>query len=224
MDTDRTQSLSAAAAADSIAAGGLLVFPTDTVWGLGGDPRRAGVVARMAAIKGRREARPFALLLDDAATAARLTGTALPAGASAIAARYWPGPLTLILASSVDARSVGCDESTAADWRTWITPLGEIGLRVPAPVWLRDFIAACGGMLAATSANFGGRPAPGNRAQLEPDLLQRCDGLWCPAGASEALGVPSTVVRVAHEKLDCVREGAIAWTDLDAVFSLPLAR
>ena len=171
--------------------GGVVVIPTDTVYGLAAHPDFPEAVARLYSLKGREERKPIALLASDATAAERFLGRPMPPRAVELALRFWPGALTLVL-PAVDGRFEG--------------------LRVPNLEWTRRLLAACGGVLRVTSANLSGqRPAtdaPGALAEvgLSADLV--VDGGVSPGG------VASTVVKVLpDDTLDILRQGACVVND-----------
>ncbi|MBL4844386.1 MAG: Sua5/YciO/YrdC/YwlC family protein, partial [Planctomycetes bacterium] len=123
------------AAADALRAGEIVLLPTETVYGLAVRADDAAAVERLRELKGRDE-RPFVRLVADAATAE--AAAFLPAPAKRLAARYWPGPLTLVL----DPRAGG----------------DSIGYRVPGLAFAREVVASAGVPVFATSANLSGQP------------------------------------------------------------------
>ena len=174
------------AAAEVLNSGGVAVIPTDTVYGLAAHPDFPSAVERLSTIKGRAAKKPIALLAADASSARRFLGGAFPPGAEALAARHWPGALTLVLPKGPDFE----------------------GLRVPAHDWTRRLLARCGGVLRVTSANLSGRrpatdaPAALADVGLSADIV--LDGGVSPGG------VPSTVVRIdAAGSLSVLRQGAV---------------
>ena len=172
-------------AADQLLAGGVVVIPTDTVYGLAAHPAHPEAVQRLYTIKGRQEAKPIALLAADAAAVVHF-GAQFPPAATRLAAAFWPGAVTLVLA---------CAEGT------------EEGFRVPAHDWTRALLAACGGVLRVTSANVSGAmPAASAVAALQ-DVGLEAD-LVIDDGASPG-GIASTVVRVTAGKMEILRPGAI---------------
>ena len=180
-----------AAAADVVLGGGVVVIPTDTVYGLAAHPAFPEAVARLYTLKARAAQKPIALLAADTAAATRFLGGALPPGAAALAARAWPGALTLVLPVA---------GATGERYE---------GVRVPDHAWTRRLLAACGGVLRVTSANMSGRrpatDAPSALAAvgLGADLV--VDGGISPGG------VASTVVRI--DRAGCrtvLREGPVA--------------
>lgn len=168
-------------------AGGVAVIPTDTVYGLAAYPAWPAAVARLYTIKGREAKKPIALLAADAAAAARFLGGPLAASAERLAAKFWPGALTLVL------------------------PKGDgfEGVRVPDHAWTRRLLAACGGVLRVTSANLSGwRPATDAPAALA-DVGLSAD-LVVDDGVSPG-GVASTVVRVdAQGVCTVLRPGGVS--------------
>lgn len=171
------------AAAAALLAGGVAVIPTDTVYGIAAHPSFPEALSRIYAIKGRRPDKPVAFLASDAASPARL-GFTMPPVASMLAERFWPGALTLVLDG----------------------PSGSEGFRVPDSAVARAVIAACGGLLRVTSANFSGEPAARDFGEIPERLLAQCDaaidGGVCPGG------LPSAVVRVsASGATEILRDG-----------------
>ena len=168
-------------AATVLNAGGVAVIPTDTVYGLAAHPGFPDAVERLYSIKGRERRKKIALLAADTA-AVEAFGSPLPPAAKELAAKHWPGALTLVL--------------------------GDEGFRVPDHAWTRRLLAACGGVLRVTSANLsGGQPAT-NAPQALADVGLSAD-LVVDDGPSSG-GVPSTVVRVREEGgIEILRSGAI---------------
>jgi L-threonylcarbamoyladenylate synthase len=182
-------------AAAHIAAGGVVAFPTDTLYGLGADPQNASAVQKVFAIKGRRDDNPLPLIA--ASTEAAEQAGRLTVLAHRLARRFWPGPLTLVVPVQAQiAREV--HQGT-----------NKIGIRVPGHVVARALALASGGVLTATSANPSGRP-PSN--DPEEVALLATDGLdaLLDAGYSRG-GPPSTIVDVSGEWPVLLREGAVPW-------------
>lgn len=168
-------------AAAILNSGGVVVIPTDTVYGLAAHPSFPDAVERLYTIKGRESGKKIALLAADADAAGRF-GVRFPASALDIVSKHWPGALTVV----VD---------------------GE-GFRVPDHSWTLRLLAKCGGVLRVTSANLSGgsaaTDAPGALAEvgLSADLV--IDGGVSPGG------VASTVVKVDPDgSTEILRKGAI---------------
>lgn len=170
----------------ALRAGRLCVLPTETVYGLAVLPSHAGAVARARALKGRSDAQPFTWHLAARADVARFVRE-VPPGVDRLLARYWPGPLTVVLPAR--------DGGTA-------------GVRLPAHEWTRAVIAACGEPLWLSSVNRAGEPP-----LQDADAICRAFGdlvdLVVDDGPSP-LGTASTIVRQTGPALEVLREGILS--------------
>jgi L-threonylcarbamoyladenylate synthase len=167
-------------AARCLSAGGLVAFPTETVYGLGADATNPAAIARLYQAKGRPAFNPLIAHVGDigAATAiARFDERAM-----ALAEAFWPGPLTLVLPKTNDC--------TVADLAT--AGLETIAIRVPAHAIAREILRAFGGPVVAPSANLSGHVSPTTSAHVQSDLMGRID-LIVDGGPVE-VGVESTIV------------------------------
>jgi L-threonylcarbamoyladenylate synthase len=177
-----------------IAAGGVIVYPTDTYYALGADPTNAAAVRRLFAIKGRQEHQPILLLLSGresvAAWAADVNGTA-----ERLMERYWPGPLTLVF----EARKEVLPALTGGT--------GTIGLRVPGSALTRDLLGRVGMALTGTSANRTGQPAPVSAEMALQSLGTDVDLVL--DGGPATIDRPSTVVDVRGGAVKVIRQGAL---------------
>jgi L-threonylcarbamoyladenylate synthase len=186
-------------AARAIRQGGVVALPTDTLYGLAVDPFDVDAVGRLFALKGRESERAVPLVAAGVAQAIDQLGP-LPAAASGLAARFWPGPLTLLV-SAPTTLAAAVSAGT-----------GRVGVRVPAHAVARGLCAACGGVLTATSANRSGQPATDDpdivAASLEPLIDVLLD-----AGRTTG-GRPSTIIDVSGTTPRLVREGAIPWAEV----------
>ncbi|WP_027094332.1 L-threonylcarbamoyladenylate synthase [Cohnella thermotolerans] len=180
-------------AAAALAAGGVVAFPTETVYGLGGDARNADAVARIFAAKGRPSDNPLIVHLASAEEAAALASSISPLERK-LMERFWPGPLTLVL----PVRAGAVSERVTAG-------LDTVAVRVPAHELARRLIAASGCPVAAPSANRSGRPSPTRAAHVLEDLAGRIDGVL--DGGPTGIGVESTVVRVLGGEIHVLRPG-----------------
>ncbi len=156
------------AAARCLAAGGLVAFPTETVYGLGADATNGQAIARLYAAKGRPSFNPLIAHVSDIAAARRLAR--FDAAAERLAAAFWPGPLTLVLPKG--ARCPVADLATAG--------LDSIAVRVPAHPVARDILAAFGKPVVAPSANRSGHVSPTTAQHVLADLRRpdRSDRRW----------------------------------------------
>lgn len=181
-------------AADRLRAGGLVAFPTETVYGLGVHALDRAAVRRVFEAKGRPPTDPLIVhvaSLDDAQPLV----TAIPDLARALAARFWPGPLTLVLPRSAAVP----DEVTAG--------LPTVAIRVPAHPVALALIELAGVPIAAPSANLFSRPSPTRAAHVLDDLDGRID-LVVDGGATR-VGVESTVLDLSGEVPTILRPGAV---------------
>jgi L-threonylcarbamoyladenylate synthase len=192
-------------AAALLAAGGLVAFPTETVYGLGADADNAGAVRAIFAAKGRPADHPVIVhVLDERAIDAWSTGASQ--AARQLAQAFWPGPLTLVLPRSARAH----DAVTGGQ--------SSVGLRCPAHPWARALLAAfaarrgdAAAALAAPSANRFGRISPTTAAHVRADLGEKpagrvdmiLDGGPCP------VGIESTIVDLSGAAPRLLRHGAI---------------
>jgi L-threonylcarbamoyladenylate synthase len=198
-----------AEAAAVLRAGGLVAFPTETVYGLGADARTDAAVARIYAAKARPRFNP--LIAHAATTAMALREGLFSADATALAEAFWPGPLTLVVPASPQ-----CSVSLLAR-----AGLGSVGLRVPAHPVARALIAAAALPIAAPSANRSGRISPTQAfhvaAELDGRLPLILDGGAC------AVGLESTIVACLNGTIALLRPGGLSREAIEAVLGRPLA-
>ncbi len=190
----RADAAGARAAAEVLAAGGVVVVPTDTVYGLAARPEDAGAVQAVYRAKGRPEARPLPVLAANEEQV-RALGVAFTPTAAALARRWWPGPLTL---------AFGFDDTVARPG--WLERRDEVAVRVPDHDFLRSLLERTG-VLAVTSANSHGAPTPRTAAAASSGLAEPV-GLVVDGGTLE--DVPSTLVNVRGAEPVVEREGAIS--------------
>jgi L-threonylcarbamoyladenylate synthase len=202
IDAERPSADVLSGAAAIIRAGGVVAMPTDTLYGLAADPFSPAAIARVFAVKGRSVERALALVAADVDQVVAQLG-ALPAVARNLASKYWPGPLTLLVArpSSLSAELTGGSD--------------EVGVRVPAHAVTRALCRACGHVLTATSANVSGAPAPDDPDQVARALATSDVDLLLDAGKTPG-GPPSTIVSVVNDGVRLIRPGAIPWDDVQA--------
>jgi L-threonylcarbamoyladenylate synthase len=195
-------------AAARLRAGGVVAFPTETVYGLGADATCVAAVQRIFAIKRRPADHP---LIVHIATAAQLDQWAcdIPDGARALAVRFWPGPLTLILKRQPRVPDVvtGGQDS--------------VGLRVPQHPLARALLAAFSGGIAAPSANRYGRVSATTAEHVREELGDEVDVIL-DGGACE-VGIESTIVSFLDGTPRLLRPGAIEPAALAAVLGRPVA-
>ncbi len=197
-----------AAAAALLRRGGLVAFPTETVYGLGADAGSAEAVAGIYAAKGRPRFNP--LIAHVADLDAALEQGAFCRDALALARAFWPGPLTLVVPASPS-----CTVSDLAR-----AGLDSVALRVPAHPVARALIAAAGVPVAAPSANRSGRISPTMAAHVHGDLDGRIDAVL--DGGATAVGVESTIVSCLGAPT-LLRPGGVTREAIEAVLGRNLA-
>jgi L-threonylcarbamoyladenylate synthase len=182
-----------ARAAAVIHAGGLVVLPTDTVYGVAAALWQPEAVAALYAAKQRPPDRAIPILLS-AGDEIDQVAARVPEAARRLAAAFWPGPLTIIVPKRPGVPDI-------------VSALPTVGVRVPDHDAARAAIRACGGALAVTSANLSDQPSA-LTAQDAADALGEAVGLVLDGGPAPG-GTPSTVVDTAGESLSVLRPGPI---------------
>ena len=189
-------------------AGGLVAFPTETVYGLGADAGNPAAVAKIFAVKGRPSDHPVIVHLADAVQLANWA-LEIPEAARKLARKFWPGPLTLILKR---AHGVGDAVTGGQD---------SVALRVPSHPVAQQLLARFGGGIAAPSANRHGRvsatTADHVRREFGPDVDCVLDG-----GAAR-VGIESTIVDLSGKAPALLRPGWITAAEVEAALGRPLA-
>jgi L-threonylcarbamoyladenylate synthase len=196
------------AAVTILRAGGLVVFPTETVYGLGADASNASAVRRIFAAKGRPAEHPVIVHLASDRGLSQWASE-IPPAVEQLAERFWPGPLTLIVKR---AKSV-IDEVTGGQ--------DTVGLRVPSHPVAQALLHAFGGGIAAPSANRFGHISPTTAEHVREELGDRVD-LILDGGACE-VGIESTIVDVSRGTPVLLRPGRISEEEIEAVLQVPLA-
>ncbi|KAB2961147.1 MAG: threonylcarbamoyl-AMP synthase [Candidatus Methylomirabilis oxygeniifera] len=201
--TPQSPSPSAVAQAASVLrSGGLVAFPTDTLYALGADASNPLAVERVFEAKGRSLIKPIPLLVADLTMAIQLVGE-LPEAAVRLAERWWPGPLTLV----VTAPRTVCALLTAET--------GRIGLRVPDSAVALALIRQFGGPVTGTSANRSGQKDPMNAYEVLHQLGDQVDLVL--DGGPVVGGSPSTVIDVTTDPPIIMREGPIRQEEILSV-------
>ena len=182
------------AAAELLRAGGLVAFPTETVYGLGADATNPAAVGRIFAAKGRPPGHPLIVHLADADQLGRWA-VDVPPAAHRLAAALWPGPLTLVL-----ARSPALPPAATGGRPT-------VGLRVPDHAVARQLLAGAGVPVAAPSANRFGRVSPTTAAHVRSELGDRVDLVL--DGGPTRVGLESTIVELVGPEPVLLRPGGV---------------
>jgi L-threonylcarbamoyladenylate synthase len=198
-----------AEAAAHLQAGRLVAFPTETVYGLGADAANDRAVAEIFAAKGRPRFNPLIVHLTDAEAAER--ESVFSKQARDLAARFWPGPLTLVLPRRSDSRvSLLCSAG-----------LDSLAVRVPNHALAQDLLQAFGGPLAAPSANPSGQVSPTTARHVASALGSQVAAVL--DGGPCRIGLESTVLDLSGPSPRLLRPGGLPQEDLEAILG-PLAR
>lgn len=197
-------------AADILLAGGLVAFPTETVYGLGADATNGPAVAAIYETKGRPSFNPLIAHVTGVAAAEKLV--AFDPLSRQLAERFWPGPLTLVL-----PQVAGCPVSSLAT-----AGLDTLAVRVPANPVALALIAASGRPIVAPSANRSGHVSPTTAAHVRADLGGRVPCIL--DGGATDVGVESTILQVRDGAVFMLRPGGLAAEDIEAAIGAPVIR
>ncbi len=184
--------------------GGLVAFPTETVYGLGGDALNPLSSRKIYAAKGRPSDNPLIVHIADLQALSPIVGE-IPGNARKLAERFWPGPLTMILHKSDRVPY----ETTGG--------LDTVAVRMPANRIAQEMIRAAGGYVAAPSANRSGRPSPTVARYVAEDLAGRVEMII--DGGDVEIGLESTIVDLTSDRPMVLRPGYITLQDLESVLS-----
>jgi L-threonylcarbamoyladenylate synthase len=184
------------AAAESVAHGGVICYPTDTVYGLGCDPFNISAIAKAISAKGRRK-KAMPVLVTDHVVAERLAY--FSRSARKLANRFWPGPLTIVLPARDDVPLI-------------LAPQRTVGVRSPKHAICQQLLKLCSGCLVGTSANMTGKPPAVSVDQIIKQLGDRVDIVL--DGGRSLMGVSSTVVDLTETRIRIVREGLVGKTEI----------
>jgi L-threonylcarbamoyladenylate synthase len=194
-------------AAEILKRGGLVAFPTETVYGLGADASSRDAVTRLYAAKRRPLDHPVIVHFADADLAFSWARD-VPQAAKKLAAKFWPGPLTLVLKKSAQAG----DFVTGGQ--------DSVGVRVPSHPVAQELLRAFGGGIVAPSANRFGQVSPTTAAHVREDLGKDVE-LVLDGGPSE-VGIESTIVDLSSGDPVLLRPGRISAAELEAVLGSPV--
>lgn len=190
------------AAANKIKANEVVAFPTETVYGLGGNALSNEAVEKIFAAKGRPSDNPLIVHISSVAQLDELTSD-VPAAAERLISAFWPGPLTLVLQKG----PLAADGVTAG--------LSTVAVRMPDHPVATALIDAAGCPIAAPSANLSGRPSPTSAAHVDKDLNGRIAGIV--DGGETGVGVESTVVDCTGETAVILRPGGVTKEQMEDV-------
>lgn len=202
LDPDNIDEKELLRAASYIRDGGLVAFPTETVYGLGGDASDEEASRAIYAAKGRPSDNPLIVHIAEVRDLYEV-GRDIPEAASLLAAAFWPGPMTLI----VDRASIIPLETTGG--------LDTVAVRLPSHPIARALIKKSGRFIAAPSANTSGRPSPTKASHVREDLFGRIECII--DGGDVEIGLESTIIDLTEEIPTILRPGAISLSDVKAV-------
>jgi L-threonylcarbamoyladenylate synthase len=202
VDLGRVDPKKVGRAAAVVKAGGVIIYPTDTIYGLGGSPFVPSVVQRIGQIKARATAKAMLLLIADLSWVDQVA-TEVPAQFHAIAKTFWPGPLTIILKAKETIPSIVTGH------------IGNIGIRLPDSRFARALVAECGVPLISTSANLSGEENILHVRRIIEQFKPHVD-LIVDAG-DLASGTASTVISLLGNRLVLIREGQVRFQDIQAL-------
>lgn len=185
-----------------IKAGGLVAFPTETVYGLGGDALNPASSKKIYAAKGRPSDNPLIVHIADMEALPPIVAE-IPEQAKRLAEVFWPGPLTMIFRKS----DLVPHETTGG--------LDTVAVRMPVHKVAREFIRAAGGYVAAPSANLSGRPSPTVAKYVAEDMDGRIEMII--DGGDVEIGLESTIVDMTVEEPMILRPGYITKEMLEEV-------
>ena len=182
--------------------GGLVAFPTETVYGLGANALDERAAEKIYEAKGRPSDNPLIIHIADMESLS-VIARQVPAQALELAKQYWPGPLTMIFPKSdiVPAQITG--------------GLDSVAVRMPDHELALELIKAGGGFIAAPSANTSGRPSPTKAAHVAEDLGDNVDMII--DGGDTTIGLESTIVDFTSDEITILRPGAITKDMIEAV-------
>jgi L-threonylcarbamoyladenylate synthase len=174
--------------------GGLVAFPTDTLYALGANALDPTAVERVRTVKGRHHGKPLSVLVPSVEAAGDLTA-GLSDGVRSLMQAFWPGALTVVVKASPRIPSI------------LTGPAGTVGLRMPAGAVAKALLAAFAGPIIGTSANKSGGADPADSRTVQKAVGGQIDLIL--DGGRVALGVPSTVIDCTIQPARILREGAI---------------
>ena len=191
------------AAGKIVRTGGLVVYPTETVYGLGCDPLNVESVQRLLDVKGERN-KPLPILISNIENAEKIAF--ISTNGKKLAAKFWPGALTMVF-----TKKAVLPDLVTFGWNS-------VGLRIPDNGVALDLIRLSGGFLVGSSANISSEAPPRDVEELSKELEGLVDAIL--DGGATAQGMPSTVVDLTCEKPKILREGPISLEMLLASLAL----
>ncbi len=184
--------------------GGVVAFPTDTVYGIGASLDHPAALERIFRIKRRDHDRTLPVLVSSPADLDRVTGVVEP-DLLRLASAFWPGPLTIALPARPDLPGIV------------VAPDNTVGVRVPDHSVALTLAKRCGGAIAVTSANVSGQAPARRPEEIDPALAEELD-LILDGGIARG-GLASTVIRLQGATIIFIRDGAIPRAAIESAWS-----
>ena len=188
--------------AEALLGGAVAAYPTETFYALGAAAFSKRGVERIYRLKGRDASKPLSVIASDLDMVAEIVAP-LPAAFAALAAEFWPGPLTLVLPAAASLPEV------------LVGPGRTIAVRIPPLAWLRSLVAELAEPLTATSANLAGEKELADPADVAALVTGKIE--WLLDGGRTPGGLPSTIVDITGESPRILREGAIPTASIRAL-------
>lgn len=189
-------------AADVLLSGGTVIFPTDTVFGLGAHALKKDAIEKIYEIKGRNRNKPINILISDIDKLDYIVEP-LTETEEKLANYWWPGPLTLVLNLKESKKNL----------YSFVKNDGTIGVRIPNNEKIRELIRKAGGIIATTSVNFSGEEPATSISDIDKKIINAVD--YVVDFNEFSIKKPSTVVEVKGKKIEILREGALMMEDLE---------
>ncbi len=183
-------------AVQTILNGGVIIYPTETIYGLGSNALESKIIERVFAIKEREKSNPILVLIPEKSALDELT-LGIPEVAEKLMSKFWPGPLTIVFRAAPIVSPILTGGS------------GKIGIRLSSDEFCRELLNICKIPITSTSANLSSEPNPNSVSMINRKVLESVD-LIVDAGTLTSQ-TPSTVVDVTKGNVELVREGAIPY-------------
>ena len=189
-------------AADVLLSGGTVIFPTDTVFGLGAHALKKDAIEKIYEIKGRDRNKPINILISDIDKLDYIIEP-MTKTEEKLANYWWPGPLTLVLNLKESKKNL----------YNFVKNDGTIGVRIPNNEKTRELIRKAGGIIATTSVNFSGEEPATSISDIDKKIINAVD--YVVDFNEFSIKKPSTVVKIKGGKIEILREGALIMEDLE---------
>lgn len=195
----RNNSLAPEKSARILEKGGLIIFPTKGVYGIGADIRNIDAVKKIYEIKKRDYTKPLLILIGEIDEVSRYCMNVPPVFFQ-LMENFWPGDITFVMEASKNVPDILTGQT------------GKIGVRIPAHLFLRELLNIFRSPITGTSANVSGKPAPERFEHLDPELIEKTD--LSIKSAEPGIITPSTILEASESGIKILREGRVKEKDL----------